>query len=197
MDLDQVLIRQVAQFTDHFDFKIIVEEPGSCPRVIRIDIRPNALNFIKNLSSSYEFIIWSDKSPAFVNAVLDVLDPQNDFVVLRLYERDCVRFPEGINCLAKPTTLIKNRMKNNVLYVGSSLLHAVFNSDQFVPVAPYSGDKTDMQLDLLSEWLQVANEQHDISKIIREKFRFPDLLKQAIIGNNHAAQNPFFGKVLP
>lgn len=165
--------------------------------VERIDIRPNALKFIKQVSSTYELIIWSDKPPSYVNAILQALDPLNDHITYRLYQRDCLKYPGKCEILAKPVLSIKNRYKDNIIYVGASLLPAILNSENFVPILPYKGDKSDKELDSLLEWLQILNEYTDIPKILAKKFGYLDFLKKVAKETSPQTGNGFSYTVDP
>ena len=59
------------------------------PNQAGVRVRPHCLDFIKELSSFAEIIIFTASSASYADVVLDYLDPQRRYFSHRLYRQHC------------------------------------------------------------------------------------------------------------
>jgi CTD small phosphatase-like protein 2 len=83
-----------------------------------INIRPYAIECLKELSEFFEIIVFTASHSCYANVVLDYLDPENKYISYRLFREHCVMTEEGVN--VKDLRVIGNRKIENMLLVDNA-----------------------------------------------------------------------------
>ena len=55
-----------------------------------INIRPHTRETLKELSKTFEIIIFTASHSCYANVVLDYLDPKNKYISHRLFRENCI-----------------------------------------------------------------------------------------------------------
>ena len=94
LDLDETLIH--ASPTLHNpDHMISRLNPDGSTLCIRVNIRPYAKDFLRALSSIADIIIFTAGIKSYADAILSLLDPNNQFIKARYYRDSCIAYSTG------------------------------------------------------------------------------------------------------
>ena len=75
---------------EDWDMKLPVINKTGRINQIKVNIRPYAKEFLERMSQFFEIVIFTASSQSYANTVLNVLDPNNKFITLRLYRQQCI-----------------------------------------------------------------------------------------------------------
>jgi len=145
-------------FTDEGD----VIEVGIC-------IRPGAHQFLEDVAKNYEVIIFTSSQPAYANRVLNILDPNNEFITYRAFREHCVMTDSGI--IVKDLRIFANRDMKNLILVDNSILNYSFQLYNGVPILPYTSQKKDTQLQKLLKFLEFLKGEDDVRMVNKAVFK--------------------------
>ena len=170
--LEGVLIHMAKNFGEHYDLK--VELRGEGGGEAQIALRPGAVQALRALALDFEIVIWGDGEPAFVDAVVQILDPYNELISLRLYGSD--RLTQDGVPPSKPFALFANRAL--LWHIESSIFPALSHLSLLIPLPKFTGNKGDRYLISLVPWLLTLNNYKDhASHMLLHKVRVLKRLK--------------------
>ena len=164
--LDKVFTFAVETLTAPYDIKIEVKTKGT-PTELRLNIRPGAVNFVREMAGLFEIVVWSGQSSAVSNAIIRALDPFNEYVAHRLYIDHCVRHEDKI---IKDISMFENRPHDDVVIVDTSMWSAAHQTTNFLPIVPFTKDRNDRELIELSVFLRHLYDHPCVTNVLREWF---------------------------
>lgn len=90
LDLDETLIHcftpEEFDISPHVpDLNLQITGPEDSSSTISISIRPYAYEFLDEMSKLFEIAIFTASSPLYANKILDILDPNNQIFVYRIF----------------------------------------------------------------------------------------------------------------
>lgn len=92
------------------------------------------MTFLKRISKYYELIIFSERSYAETEAILDVLDPFSEMIKVRLSREHCMKVRDGV--LTKDLRVI-DRDLSQMLIADCEPYSYLFQVDNAVPIIPF------------------------------------------------------------
>eukprot|EP01017_Pseudomicrothorax_dubius_P013931 TRINITY_DN1633_c0_g1_i1.p1 TRINITY_DN1633_c0_g1~~TRINITY_DN1633_c0_g1_i1.p1 ORF type:complete len:409 (-),score=56.48 TRINITY_DN1633_c0_g1_i1:33-1259(-) len=160
-------------------------EVGECGRRVTkyIRFRPHLAEFIDRVSAHYEFIIYSDDSPALVKAFASLFDPSGKIFYAVLDATDCIKVKgkEG-NILVKDLCVFMNRILGRMIAVDDDIALYPFHFGHVYPIAPWNGDPEDKELRYLGDYLLQASKAPDFKAFHSE--HVPQILRR-YVNENH------------
>lgn len=96
-------------------------------------MRPHCIEFLKELSTMAEIIIFTASSPSYADVVLDYLDPQKKYFAHRLYRQHCT-LEKGF--YTKDLRCINRRLEDCVL-VDNSGFSFMLQPENGITILPY------------------------------------------------------------
>jgi CTD small phosphatase-like protein 2 len=172
IDLDETLIHaEDARPNKKYDTVVEMSQPGA-RRVdkIGVNIRPYCTEFLRRMSKKFELIIFTAGRQDYADKMVDMLDPNREFISHRLYRHHCSRF-EGIN--VKEFRLIANRKPEEIMIIDNYIYSFSSNLANGIPVKPYISGKEDCELEYIADKLENMTDYDVCSDYLAKAFKLP------------------------
>ena len=178
-DLDETLVHCVENAeTDPSDIVVqVVFETGDRVNA-GINVRPMARECLQEVSELFQVGVFTASHKSYADAVLDVLDPRQEWIDFRLYREHCVETEDGV--YIKDLRVIGNRDLQNVVLVDNAAYSFGYQLDNGIPIIPFFEDKGDLELVHLVEYLRCLLEVDDVREQNRRAFQLADLKEDEI-----------------
>ena len=165
-DLDETLIH--CEYSDVFlaehTLDVLIQS-GKTTKV-GINIRPFAYECLKKLKeeSKYDIVCYTASISQYANAVLDIIDKNNDIFSYRVFRDNCIKSVLDSNIVyIKDLRIFKHVDIKDMLIVDNSLLSFAFNIDSGIPILPFYSNKNDRELVYLVQYLDSIVNFYDLS----------------------------------
>lgn len=165
-DLDETLVHCCAE-DEAFDVKLSITLPNNQTCEAGINIRPYAVECLKNLSRHFEVFIFTASHSCYADAVCDYLDPLKKYISQRFYRQNCV-VSNGI--YIKDLRIFRNRSLCNIVIVENSLHCVAYHLDNCIPILSWYSDKSDRELVKISSYIQNLADKIDVRSVNKENF---------------------------
>jgi Dullard-like phosphatase family protein len=182
LDLDETLIHgdfqeECLNDIDHPYDKIIkftsLDEQEEVS--VGIFIRNGVQKFLEEISKIFDIGIFTASSKDYADAVINYLDPNNEFIKFRLYRNSCIRVN---NISIKDLRIIGVDLKNIVL-IDNNMYSFANQLGNGILINSFYYDKNDYDLfSVMSYLLTYIAPSDDVRKINEMFFHFDDILKQ-------------------
>ena len=182
LDLDETLIHgdfqeEYLNDLDHPYDKIIkftsLDEQEEVS--VGIFIRNGVQKFLEEISKIFDIGIFTASSKDYADAVINYLDPNNEFIKFRLYRNSCIRVN---NISIKDLRIIGVDLKNIVL-IDNNMYSFANQLGNGILINSFYYDKNDYDLfSVMSYLLTYIAPSDDVRKINEMFFHFEDILKQ-------------------
>ena len=130
----------VTQNINQVDYQILVPISNGNHAKVGINIRPYAIECLKELAQHFELIVFSSGNSNYASKVVSILDPYNTIFSFVLFRKYCIHTNNG---LYLKDLRILNRDLSKVVIVDNSILSFAFQLDNGIPIVPFQSDKTD------------------------------------------------------
>lgn len=117
-DLDETLIHCNDDETAPSDIKVPIKFTGGDAVMAGLNIRPHARQTLKKLSKHFEIVVFTASHSCYANEVLNILDPENQYISYRLYRDSCMKTEDGI--FIKDLRVFGNRKLSDILLVDNA-----------------------------------------------------------------------------
>jgi len=134
-----------------------------------INVRPYALEILRELSPYYEIVVFTASHACYANVVLDYLDPHEQYIQHRLFRDSCVVTEEGVHI--KDLRVIGNRNIRDVILIDNAAYSFGFQIENGIPIIPFYDNKADQELRHLIPYLKFLSSVEDLREINRQTFR--------------------------
>ena len=182
LDLDETLIHgdfqeEYLNDIDHPYDKIIkftsLDEQEEVS--VGIFVRNGVQKFLEEISKIFDIGIFTASSKDYADAVINYLDPNNEFIKFRLYRNSCIRVN---NISIKDLRIIGVDLKNIVL-IDNNMYSFANQLGNGILINSFYYDKNDYDLfSVMSYLLTYIAPSDDVRKINEMFFHFEDILKQ-------------------
>ena len=165
LDLDETLVHSAfTPFSRKSDLMLTINFDGE-DRLLYVLKRPYVDEFLKELSSLYEIIIFTASISEYANPLLDLLDKQN-YVKYRLFREHCT-FDNGI--YIKDLKIIDRKL-NNMIIIDNNPLSYDNNVDNGIPILSWYEDMNDNELLKLIPILKYMSNKdvYDVRSVINQ-----------------------------
>ena len=171
-DLDETLVHCLTENIEKAD-KIITVTLNTGEEIkAGVNIRPYAIECLKELSKYYELIVFTASNPNYANTVIDLLDPDHTIFKKRLFRNSCIR--TDINLFIKDLRIF-NRDLRSIIIVDNSIFSFAFQLDNGVPIIPFYDDKEDCIMPKIKDYLMSLKDLADFRIINRQNFSLMEL----------------------
>lgn len=127
------------------------------------------MDTIKKLAVDFEIMLFSDGIRDLHTKIVEKIDPENKYFSFCLYREHCYQSDKGF--FVKDLRVI-NRPFDSMVLVDNSTCCFGFQLSNGVPIVPFTGDQSDAELLVLTEYLQHLLNKPDVRKVNREHFKF-------------------------
>ena len=162
-DLDETLVHCRSKNINECQYQIEVMLPSRKKGKIGVNIRPNwekALNIIKD---KYIIVVFTASHSAYADAVLNFMDPNNNYFQYRLYRNNCTSVKyEGKEIYIKDLSVFKNIDLKNIIIIDNSVVSFTYQLDNGMPILPYYDSNRDNELVCLAYYLLAIFEYKDL-----------------------------------
>ncbi|CAG9335100.1 unnamed protein product [Blepharisma stoltei] len=167
-DLDETLVHCCEEINGDSDVQINVTLPSGVIAKTGINIRPYAIECLKEASKLFEVIVFTASHKAYADAVLDYLDPNNLYIHHRLYRESCI-YLRGI--MVKDLRILLNRKLQDIAIVDNSVYSFGFQADNGIPIISWTNRKEDKELLSLINYMKLLAKAHDVRILNRQTFQ--------------------------
>lgn len=183
LDLDETLVHCSEDLTKPCDFKTPIKFTGGEVINFGVTIRPKAIEFLELMSEYFEIVIFTASHACYANIILNILDPENQFITYRMFRDSCIETEERI--FIKDLRIFGNRDFDDMVIVDNACYSYSFQLDNGVPIIPYFCGKSDTELIELAAFLtSFGMNTHKFDKIVKDRkeeghlssFKFGDRL---------------------
>jgi len=176
LDLDETLLHSTITPIPKPDLVIPVGCNGQEFQVY-VKKRPHLQEFLDEVSSMFEVIVFTASQRVYAEKLLNILDPDRKWIKYRQYRDSCVEV-EG-NFLKDLTVL--GRDLATTIIVDNSIHAFAYQLDNGVPILSWFDDETDTHLLGLLPLLRQLATAEDVRPILREKFHLSEKAAQVTV----------------
>jgi len=134
-----------------------------------VNVRPYALEILKELSQVYEIVVFTASHACYANVVLDYLDPNEEYIHHRLFRDSCVVTEEGVHI--KDLRVIGNRDLRDVILIDNAAYSFGMQIENGIPIIPFYDNKEDQELLHLIPYLKFLTSVNDLREINKQTFK--------------------------
>jgi len=174
LDLDETLVHCTVQPSDTADIVFPVLFNGVNYQV-HVHKRPHLDHFLSQVRELFEVVVFTASQRVYADALLDILDPDHDYIEHRLFREDCLEvdknFLKDLNILGRDLS--------RVILVDNSPYAYGYQVDNGVPIVSWFEDEDDKELLKLLPFLETLAKVKDVRPIIRKQFQTHMLVQNA------------------
>jgi len=164
LDLDETLVHSSFRPVPGPDFIISIELDGVTHRVY-VQKRPGVDQFLEQVGSKFEVVVFTASLDKYANPVLDILDPKGH-VKVRLFREACV---QHYGNYVKDLSLLGRRLEDTLI-IDNSPFSYMFQPDNAIPITSWFNDKTDRELyELVPFLVEQIIPCEDVAQVIVER----------------------------
>ena len=188
-DLDETLVHCVGEinkdnidnpeFSDSHKIKVLL--PNKKEVTIGINIRPHLKELLDKIKDVYNIVIFTASHRSYSDAVLNYLDPEDQYFHYRLYRDSCVQYKKNdINFYVKDLDIFKDNYDlKDIIIIDNSILSFAYHFNNGIPVVPFYDSKQDSELPLLCFYLLSIASYKDLREANKEHIKLEFFLSQA------------------
>jgi CTD small phosphatase-like protein 2 len=167
-DLDETLIHCNESVNMPCDVRLTIKLTCGQSVEAGINIRPYAIELLKQLSRQTEIITFTASHSCYANVVLDCLDPHKQYISHRLFREHCFLTSEGV--YIKDLRVIDRELEDMVLVDNAAYSYSL-QVENGIPIFPYYRGKVDYELKALQSYLQGLLMAKDVRDCNRDTFK--------------------------
>jgi len=168
-DMDETLIHCNESLEMPADVILPILFPNGEVVEAGINVRPYAIEALRELSQYYEIIVFTASHSCYANVVLDYLDPHEEYIHHRLFRESCVVTEEGLHI--KDLRVIGNRNLQDMVLIDNAAYSYGFQIENGIPIIPFYDNKADQELRHLIPYLKFLGSVKDLREINKQTFK--------------------------
>ena len=135
---------------------------------ISITFRPYLFEFLDDISSRFELVLYTSYSTEYMEAIVKVLEKRKKYFAYKFGEDFCIIANISSYSVKCVNFLLGNRSENDIIMVDNDVKEFPFSTDNFVPVSYYEGNKAeDDELPKLASFLKKLSEEKNVREVIK------------------------------
>jgi len=177
LDLDETLIHADFdnQFSEHDH--IITFTYDNDEVSVPIIVRPGLYEFLHGISQKFEIIVFTASKREYADAVLNYLDPENNYFKHRFYRENCIAIKNKV--FVKDLRIFSNRRHEDIVIVDNSLYSFMNQISNGVLINSFYNNKEDRELFNLMNYIQNYLLNISDTRIVNEKvFNFSTIINE-------------------
>lgn len=176
--MDETLIHCVDDIEEECPQHIIQIKFDDEPEPIEagINIRPYAEECLREARKFFYVVVWTASMQQYADAVLNLLDPNDELIDLRLYRQSCHQTEE--NVYIKDLRIFEGVDFKRIVIVDNAVYSFGFQLLNGIPIIPYYEDPADEELYHLIPFMEVLSDVDDIWVKNKEAFKLDELAEQ-------------------
>lgn len=167
-DLDETLVHCCDEATEG---KGMITLPVTFPtgEVVQagINIRPYAIECLKEVGKYFEVFVFTASHPCYANVVLDYLDPKKELIHQRFFRDSCIN-TNGV--FIKDLRIFANRNLKDLIIVDNAAYSFGYQITNGIPIISWHNDPYDKELYNLVDYVKVLAFADDIREINEKTF---------------------------
>jgi CTD small phosphatase-like protein 2 len=168
-DMDETLIHCVDDIeTDDPDVILEIDFPDEETVYAGINIRPYIMECLEEARKHFQVIVFTASHQTYADAILDYIDPNNEYIEHRLYRQHCVLTEEGY--YVKDMRIFGDRDLADIVIIDNSVYSFAFQIDNGIPIIPFYNDKADEEMLHLIYYLNCLAGFDDVRDQNRQAF---------------------------
>ena len=138
---------------------------------VGIILRPNVKQFLEKLSLYFEIGIFTASVPEYADAVINYLDPGNNFIKFRLYRNNCIFVNDELKI--KDLRILKGVDLKNVVLVDNNMYSFAAQINNGILINSFYDNKKDNELlNVFGYLMAYIYNAEDVRKVNEEMFQF-------------------------
>jgi Dullard-like phosphatase family protein len=179
LDLDETLIHSDISETCPFRDTYISIPDGLFRKKesVGLNIRPHLKEFLEFTKKNFEVILMTSSVREYADAVVDYIDPKNQYFDFRVYRKNCLtlKTQKGTFLYIKDISIFNRNIKDIVI-VDNSIISFSNQLDNGILVPSFCHGKEDNTLLCLKDYLKdEILPCEDIREVNRKNFGFEEL----------------------
>ncbi|TRY71483.1 hypothetical protein TCAL_00248 [Tigriopus californicus] len=179
LDMDETLIHSADNNKERYSFKVEVETSSERhgKRTLYVSTRPYLEHFLEEVNRYFEVIVFTAGNRSYADAVLNNLDPKEQFIQHRLYRDSCIirdrKFIKDLNLLGRDldkTIIVDNSLEAFGLQLDNGLLIPTWSVDQ----------QDECLLKLVEVLKEIATKQHNVPDYLGRRYGLGDDVRSRI-----------------
>lgn len=178
--MDETLIHKV----DHEDISQEADKYVNIPsedssQVYRIgfNIRPFAVECLKEANKYFEVIVFTAGTRNYANCILDVLDPTGELIQHRLFRDSCIEIVNDEKTLyIKDLRILEGRKLEDIIIVDNAVISFAHQIDNGIPILPFREDKDDNEFLHLIQIMKDISQEPDCRNFIKRAFKISEIM---------------------
>lgn len=156
--------------------KIPTPADADSTQEVEIMIRPYAFSVLDELKADFDIGLFTSAAQSYADQVIRQLDPNDQLFSIKLYKGSCLDIGDSV-CI-KDLRVIRNRDPGSVFLIDNNLYCYGLQLTQGIPITPYTGGRSDVELLKLRAYLRVLSLSKDPASYNTRYFGHDILLHQ-------------------
>ena len=135
--------------------------------VAGINVRPFALECLREMNKHFEVFVFTASHPCYANVVLDHLDPTKELIHQRFFRDSCVSVG-GV--FIKDLRIFANRNLKDIVIVDNATHSFAYQLDNGIPIVSWNDDTYDRELCCLMDYAKALVIASDVREVNEHTF---------------------------
>lgn len=146
---------------------------------VGIFLRPNVIEFLKEISQYFLIGIYTASIPEYADAVINYLDPNENYIKFRLYRNDCVNVNDILRI--KDLKFFGEKNLDKIVLVDNNIYSFTNHLSNGILINSFFCDKKDDELSNVKKYLmEYILPCDDVRKVNEQFFGFETILENYI-----------------
>ncbi|OMJ88035.1 hypothetical protein SteCoe_10105 [Stentor coeruleus] len=132
-----------------------------------INIRPYALECLREVNKEFEIFVFTASHPCYANVVLDYIDPNKELIHQRFFRDSCVNMG-GV--FIKDLRIFANRNLKDLIIVDNAAYSFAYQLDNGIPIVSWHDDQYDKELYNLMDYVKALAAVEDVRDVNEQTF---------------------------
>ena len=138
---------------------------------------------LEEANKHFQVIAFTASHQTYADAILDYIDPNQEFMVHRLYRQHCFLTEEGY--YVKDLRIFDDWDLKDVVIIDNSVYSFAFQIDNGIPIIPFYNDSQDEEMMHLVYYLNCLAKADDVREQNRQAFELFKLSNGETLNNSN------------